>query len=686
MSVAANVPMEVLSRALGDRIGGRRVCAGVFTTFCFDPGFFELHVLPLLFGQPLSHVDKVRRIQLEDALRDVSEIAVYYDRGGLSQDAEPARLDYRRIDVRRPTGVFHPKLVLLLVEEPREEDGDSDSREAPPRSLVVCLLSANLTRAGWWENVECAHFEEIRDREVDERRCPFRHDLLALLQRIRSCARPDEDHAALDAIHAFLKHRAEKERFRHGAANGAWYTRIFCGQGRESLPSWLRSLGLARHAWNLEVISPFFDPTGAGPLSELIDVLAPAETRIFLPREADGQASVTRPTYEAIAKIARWSRLPDVVTARGRSEQAERLAPRCVHAKLYRLWHRDGRDLWLVGSTNLTHAAMSHGGAGNLEASWLVDVSAQRLPRRWWLEPIDADVERFLDREASEADGLDDAPIDLSLRYDWSAHSLCYRADRGIGAFDVAEIGGPGLFTVERPVIGEWIPCGVEAAARVEAILRATSFLAIRHATGSWRVLVREENVAHRPSLLHELSPEEILEYWALLTPEQRAHFLESHAGGMLDGLRVSRTDHLGSRNTLFDRFAGIFHAFGCLRRHVEAALASNRTREAESRLFGAKYDSLPVLLQKTLDQENADPIASYVTFLCAKQLIATIERSHRDFIRSCSDRSAALRSLLLRGSELSSEILAGESGGADFLLWYEAAFLEDASSRRGAR
>ena len=72
--------------------------SAVFTTFNFDPGFFELQVLPLLFSQSFSQVDKVRLLQLEDALRDVDHLAVYYDRGALSQDAEPARLDYRRVD------------------------------------------------------------------------------------------------------------------------------------------------------------------------------------------------------------------------------------------------------------------------------------------------------------------------------------------------------------------------------------------------------------------------------------------------------------------------------------------------------------------------------------------------------------------------------------------------------------
>ena len=40
------------------------------------------------------------------------------------------------------------------------------------------------------------------------------------------------------------------------------------------------------------------------------------------------------------------------------------------------------------------------------------------------------------------------------------------------------------------------------------------------------RVLVQELNMAGKPSLLMDLTSSEILEYWALLTPDQRAAFV----------------------------------------------------------------------------------------------------------------------------------------------------------------
>ena len=93
-----NASKRVLSDEISRVIDGCRVVAAVFTTYSFDPAFFELEILPLLFESRIrggfSHVEKVRRVQLEECLRDTTDIEVFYDRGGLVGDAGPASLDF----------------------------------------------------------------------------------------------------------------------------------------------------------------------------------------------------------------------------------------------------------------------------------------------------------------------------------------------------------------------------------------------------------------------------------------------------------------------------------------------------------------------------------------------------------------------------------------------------------------
>ncbi len=662
---------------------GAACAQGVFTTFTFDPAFFELQVLPLLFpDSSFSQPDKVRRAQLDDALRTVEHLAVYYDRHALAQDGEPAQLDYRRIDVGRRTGCFHPKVVLLLVDDHHDED---EPIKPVRQALIVGLLSANLTRAGWWENLECAHLDEIKDWEVDDEPCAFRADLLALILLIRKSAQEGDDQRALDRIHEFLRTRTHTDRVTRRKSRGTYHTRIFCGQQQQDLAGWLRERRLRDESLNLEVISPFFDGDGAGPLPELQDAVRPRETRVFLPTEADGAAEVSKTTYDEIAEVATWARLPGDVTGRGKSGEAKGVQPRRVHAKVYRLWRKGGPDLLVVGSPNLSSAGHSRATAGNLEAAFLVDVTDAGYPQRWWLEPVDHEAERFTDTAPAEEDGLEGAGLNLSLQYDWGKNELSYRlvrddADKRVERFEVNQPAGPHLFSVDRPRSGRWVTCPGDAATQVRDLLASTSFLQITHKGRSWRILVREEGMAYRPSLWTELTPEEILEYWSLLTAAQRAAFIERLTQDSLEGLPTAIRDPLRSKDTLFDRYAGIYHAFGCLSRHVETAVDERREAEAEARLLGAKYDSLPSLLEKTLALDDADPIVRYVTLLCAKQLRDDLFGRYRPFFKARKKGLAALDRLLTQLPDLKDALpLPDDDDREAFLDWYESAFLRPA-------
>ena len=677
---SATIPMEVLSRQLGDAIEGRRLRAGVFTTFSFNPAFFELQVLPLLFPDyAFSQPDKVRRAQLDDALRTVESLAVYYDRQALAQDSEPAQLDYRRIDVGRRTGCFHPKVLLLLVDDHHE------AAERVRQALIVGLLSANLTRAGWWENLECAHLDEIKDWEVNNQPCAFRTDLLSLIQLIKRSAREDDDQSALDRIREFIRTRTQTRHVERHKSHGTYHTRIFCGQQQQDLADWLRERRLRGESLNLEVLSPFFDGDGAGPLPALQDAVRPRETRVHLPTQLDGAAEVSAGAYDAIAEVAKWARLPTDVAGRGKSGEAQGAQPRHVHAKVYRLWRKGGPDLLVVGSPNLSTPGHSRAAAGNLEAAFLVDVTDAGYPQRWWLEPVDQDAERFVETVPAEDDGLERVGLDLSLQYDWSTNELSYRLvnednDEGVTRFEVNQPGGAHLFSVDRPRSGRWVRCPADAAAQVRDLLASTSFLQITYTGRSWRVLVREEGLGYRPSLWTELTPEEILEYWSLLTAAQRAAFIERLTGDSLEGLPTAIRDPLTSHDTLFDRYAGIYHAFGCLSRHIDTAFDERREAEAEMRLLGAKYDSLPSLLEKTLARDDADPIVRYVTLLCAKQLRDDVVGRHRDFFKTRRKGLAALNRLLAQLPDLKNALpLPDDDERAAFLDWYESAFLRPA-------
>ena len=407
-----DIPHAPLSDALQSLIGGRRLVSAVFMTFKFEPAFFEQECLPVLFDVPLSHAAAVRLIQLEDALRTIGgEIAVYYDAKGLvATGSASAKLDVRRIPIVHRTGIFHPKNVFLLLESlEAEEDG---SRE---RSLCAASLSANLTRAGWWENVEVCHFEELREGE----RTLLRGDIIDLLEGVRRRAlAADDNQRAIGDILSFVRRDTEPRTNR--SAGSELHTRLYGGS--EPFLDFLDSAaGNRLREMDLEVISPYFDESSdCAPLLALIERFKPNEVRVLLPEES-GAVNCGEALFESVRALqgVTWGRLPADRTRAGGSSTETR-SPRFVHAKVYRFISRNpAKELLFVGSVNLTSAAHQRG--GNFESGFLVERVLKRRPE-FWLQPEKRKPSIF--NPKSEADELVDAvPAPLVLRYNWLTKS-----------------------------------------------------------------------------------------------------------------------------------------------------------------------------------------------------------------------------------------------------------------------
>ena len=311
----AEIPTAVLSEHFQELMEGRVLKTGVFLTFAFDPGFFEQEILPVFLDVPLSHLPAVRLIQLEDAIRQrVDHLAVTTTREPWRRAPRAASWTCRRIPVLWRTGYFHPKNVLLLV-----EDAEADEAGFKEQVLLVATLSANLTRSGWWENVEVCHVEELRTTEKSS----LPGDLQQLFARLRRAAPSEVDHAALSEIERFMRKVPERQQTTSGGRlNPRLYVGAVDGRGAgQSVPDFLQQVrGPELFGANLEVISPFFDDTDeAGPLRELVETFEPKETRVYLPLGPDGKAQCGKPFFEAIRALPKvsWAKLPPDLPALG---------------------------------------------------------------------------------------------------------------------------------------------------------------------------------------------------------------------------------------------------------------------------------------------------------------------------------------------------------------------------------
>jgi hypothetical protein len=615
-------------------------------------------------------------VQLEEGLKEVRHrVAVYYDQNGLDPDAKPARLDVSRVPVAHRTGIFHSKNVFALVEEVLPADTGHRAQ-----SLIAACLSANLTRSGWWENVEVCHIEAIDEGAATR----LRDDLIGFLDTLerRSGDKAADGHESIKAIRTFL--RSTDQRLVR-SSDGRLHTHFF--DGTTTVPDFLRqAAGPAIDGLYLEIISPYFDfGPESKPLSDLVAAFSPKEMRVFLPRKDTGEALCSAGLFEWIRAQPNisWGKLPKDVTRGGK---ADGVKPRTVHAKVYRFFQASPkREYLFIGSANLTGPAHRRG--GNLETGFLVELDPPRRPD-WWLEH-DHNNPTIYEPSGEDEGAASIAGSRLTLRYWWDSKRAEVYWDHGDPSPRLAlSRSGVSLFAIEPLQPRHWVALDAASAVVTEEALLSTSIFTV---TGDRpepaALLVQEEGMAQRPSLLFDLSLAEILRYWALLTTEQRAAFLEAHAPEMAllgeGAALVTKHARLVDRDSFFERFAGIFISFGQFEKSVCESLTAGNSRAAQYRLFGQKYDSLGRLLSGIREDEiktGDSLIEHYVMALCARQMVSELHRLWPDFFRDHSEADKHLEGQLGLADELRVRLVGGDNRTmADFLAWFEEWFLKRA-------
>jgi hypothetical protein len=653
-----DIPERELSDAFKKALDGRRVVAAIFTTYTFDPGFFELEILPLLFEIGLSAQESIRRAQLEEALRGVEDVVVFYDRSGLDESSGPVRLEFGRVGVSRRGGVWHAKHALVLVED-----------SAGVRALVLLTTSANLTRSGWWENVEVADLEELRQGDASS----LRVDLVDLLDLLGGVDGTRTKHRALELVAAFL---------REHVSAGEEGPRLWLGA--EALTDFLGTHLPGGHV-ALEVVSPFVDNETAAPLRALVERLAPTSVCLRLPVDAERQPVYTDVWLEHVRAIPGLSfgELPDALLAPGKGDARFH---RFVHAKTYRLFASGGKRAWqLVGSPNLTNAAHSSSATGNFETALLREVHGVEASP--WLSPVTQPPPTGL-RVAPEPGERPWAGLRLSLRYDWRTNRLSYHHEEvenavppiliGRAVDRSMDLGSVALLARIEPVqTGTWVDLPASAAERLRTELLTGGLVAAwpENAAVAQPLLVQEVGCEARPSILSGLTPAEILEYWSLLTPAQRELAHERLLLRGLGGADVARDRP--APPSMFDTFAGIFHGFARLSDHVREALDADREKEAIYRIYGTKYDSLGSLVQRVLAPpkgETIDAVSALLILLSADDVLGDLERTQAAFVARNREAHDALRDRLRAIDGLRSRLELGPDGDA-FFGWFLGAW-----------
>lgn len=669
-ATAENIEQAELSKRYQEQLAGQRLRTALFTTFSFDPGFFEQEVLRLFFDIEVSHSRELRLVKLDDALRDLTaRPAVYYDARALTNsDVGSARLDIERHPMRL-NGCFHPKIVCALVEA-AEADGNGER----PQKLIVGCQSANLTRSGWWDNVECCRIETIEAGTKSSFVDPLKKFLRWLAKRS-----PGDSLAAAEILTFLNKEVTQYERFPKDslatrflftdmAANGRSITKMLLEEAKDEL-----------RGMNLEILSPYFDADeGSSPLDELKEGfnLNAKTLRVYLPRDEANQALVSQSVHEKYAE--HWGSLPAELLRNGSGR-------RTVHAKVYRFFKaHPKREIWFLGSVNLTRAA--HQPGGNMECGFLVERNLEGQPRPAFLiEPDHSKPPAF----APACDPLEEKATlltHLTLRYNWStgeAHAHWALKQESSPILHLTSGGIPLGTLAPLPPNDEWRRLPQDITAALKQRLEATALVAVSDDTGSTaHILVMEDGMSHKPSLLHTLSAADILRYWSMLTPEQRSAFLEERLGLLLlsaapDDFTLKQAPLSSTHGSLFDRCAGFFHAFHTVEKSVREAVKEKRFTHAITRLFGKKHDSLGHLLDRleSTDDPIQDDVDRHVILLCARQSLDYLRAAEPDFWAEHKSDASALYGRVNALRETTRSRLVTQLD-AEFLTWFEKEFL----------
>ncbi|WP_280553470.1 phospholipase D family protein [Halomonas sp. 25-S5] len=648
--------LSTISDGFRAQIGeGERVVAAVFTTYRFEPEFFEQEIIPLMLDQGLafSSDQRIKSIQVREALSEAGlPVEVFYDLDLFRQQGTVSpSMEYLHHGIRGERSAFHAKLVLLLLE-------NVDSGE---QCLCVGASSANLSIAGWWENIECQHWERVVNGEPSLRFLnQLRADVGWLAAR-RKAPLGDPDNA-LPRIQSFLK----RCRSSKSASPISYYGLTSLALAQQRRPAFMRFLrdALAEQSpyyknWTLEIISPYFaENTGFDGHEHFFNDLGVQEIHIFLPENDQGEALCNREYYEHLSQIdgiqwARWS--PEMVGRLGLQTPVNRT----THAKIYHLYN--GVQSWVfVGSVNFTHRATSD----NQEAGFFTQLPTQTS----FLKPISTVPDKWCpeDKLPAADEGQDDETSlpDLFLTYDWKLRlltaSLGDRHEEPELVFDILSSEGT-VQVADIQVSHDTNPaaCDVEF---IEALLKNSGFVRVSghwlprgEAIPAFEVMVQQVNWTHKPLDLPHLSPQEIMQIYAGLSSMWRNKVIEflkerqlREMGLLSEG--VGSQPHEGSGREFFAEYAELFHAFHNLRGLMDDASSKERLGRVDYYLSGQGMDSLPTLLESLYeDGRELDQVTIYLTLLCLLQIYQRPEYQGRaqvdHYLQECLQKVAAIES-----------------------------------------
>ena len=615
----------VISERFLELIAGREVRAALFTTFTFEADFFELEVIPLLLSQDVAYStdDRVKRFMVRENLREADlPIDVFYDLPMFRNSGECSpEMEYLCNGVNLGNRAFHGKVSMILLRD----------RETEEQSLLLGAGSNNLTRAGWWDNIECQHWEEVKNGAVPRRLINIIQEDIDFLNGYWAISSGDTV-AAIDRISEFIANCRGTI-----SAEPVYYYGLSFPENRRSFADFIKRKPspLVNYSnWSLEIISPFFADDATNIEHQTFFEMGVDEIKLLLPFDGDGNALCKDDYYDHIQKEegvhwAQWRE--DVARALGLTGEHFRR----LHAKVYHFYNR--RQSWVfVGSVNFTYMALHE----NVEAGFLT-----RLDKAGpLLEPIPGKtvIENFAEPDEEVPGKVNDDELaaalpELHLCYDWVTKCLTGRTSKRHTC--EVEILGPEGESVIDPWELRYKECEYGGDTQgLKKVLKNGSLVKVRGQNLKLKektrfpahsVLLQQIGWSHKPLELPELTATQILAIYAGMTPERRQIMLiNAKIRALVLAARGGElTTHTDDQiiDQFFCEYAEIFRAFSKLKERLEQALDAGQYNQVDYYLTGTGVDSLTSLVSRAVDVDEEEgglnPVTCYLLLLSALEI-----------------------------------------------------------------
>lgn len=390
----------VLGEKLKEEINGKKVIAAFFTTFNFDPDFFENYLLPLFLPDVQFGDNKIQNTILWKKFQnELPPITVYCDFHAKSQKGIHLEYNIIPIDLSRQNGMkpcFHPKHSYILLED---------------ETLLIFVGSNNLTEAGWCSNLEGVTFYRLKPKESFPNR--FKKQHWSFIEDLEGQSKQTKAGEIL--WQRFFKRQTytkdinveliDSKNFK--ATKGLSYLSILIQNLRKE-----RNSGLPFQ--KIEVVSPYF-PTNIGLFDELIQASGCDDISISIPFENSDQVSMEESLFQEIgAKNIKWKAIKGMNDVKGH---------RFNHSKIYQFIGEE-KVFQVVGSLNFTNMAWKGTlNGGNRETGIIIEMPNENFESL--LDDYPTSNLNFSGNKAEEnhIDTRTDA-YNLSFIIDWMSREL----------------------------------------------------------------------------------------------------------------------------------------------------------------------------------------------------------------------------------------------------------------------